>query len=60
VQRIRNNFQKHNENPETEIHLELSIGYLVYEPGKVSASEFLKKLDQRMYRDKFQRKKSVL
>lgn len=60
VQRIRDNFQKHNENPETEIHLELSIGYLVYEPGKVSASEFLKKLDQRMYRDKFQRKKSVL
>ena len=60
VERIRNNFEKYNENPETEIPLELSIGYLVYGPGKVTVSEFLKKLDQRMYKDKFARKKCEL
>ncbi|HEY8395394.1 MAG TPA: diguanylate cyclase [Bacilli bacterium] len=57
VRRIRKNLEIYNESPEADIPLDLSIGYMVFQPGKGSISEFIKKLDQKMYKDKSEKKR---
>ncbi|HHX80247.1 MAG TPA: diguanylate cyclase [Acholeplasmataceae bacterium] len=57
VKQIRSGFQEYNSREDTIQPLELSIGYLTYSPNdEETLAEFLNKLDQKMYKDKFQRK----